>query len=616
MKPIRVAIVGCGRISDLHQLGYRGRDDARIVAVCDTQQANAEAKAKAWGVDKVYTDYEQVLEDREVDVVELLTPHHLHCPMTVAACRAGKHVSVQKPMALSAAEADQMIEAARAAGVMLRVYETFVYYAPAVRAREMIDAGEIGEIRAVRMHINTGTNDTGWEVPLSAWVWRFDERLCGGGTAGLRSRLPPVLRGLFSRRARGEGLRLDRPDAGRRTGGRAAIDAPAAIMFKYRADRCYGFLDVEHTPSMRIHSQYYTGDDRIEVIGEKGIIFINRYTTRTVDLPPLMLFKDGKTTTIPVDGVEWHDSFIATTHDLIDKMKDGGKPRLDGPTGKAVLQFALAALQSAERGARSGRTRWRSSSRAPRAAPLDRPSRPTFDGRRARSGSLRSNAGRTLSRRHAIAPALHLWHRQLPLPPKSVTERIGYHNRVEHLVGSHFKRFSVDRRMHGGIGDDTNIVHCVLYIQIPKGCRQAHCRTERKDFLEHVGRSVFQNQLTYDAESHSLAVQCPGCLAKRGQPITYGVCRCGAIVLKAQSAQEDVGFNNVLKRFDHHMFFRSGLCRKPPLQKGLIALLRDNASQDRASEATIEGIDEIGAVGGTVCPGFEQRRKRITHPSH
>jgi len=109
VKPIGIGIVGCGRISDLHQLGYRGRDDARIVAVCDTRKSHAAAKAKAWGVDRVYTDYARRREDRDVDAVELLTPHHLHCPMTVEACRAGKHVSVQKPMALSAAEADRMI---------------------------------------------------------------------------------------------------------------------------------------------------------------------------------------------------------------------------------------------------------------------------------------------------------------------------------------------------------------------------------------------------------------------------------------------------------------------------------------------------------------------------
>ena len=136
MSVIRVAIVGCGRISDLHQLGYRGRQDAKIVLLCDTNKAIAKKKAKEWGVEKVYSDYQQVLDDKEVDLVELLTPHHLHCPMTVQACQAGKHVSVQKPMALSAAEADEMIAAADKAGVTLRVYETFVYYAPAMRARQ------------------------------------------------------------------------------------------------------------------------------------------------------------------------------------------------------------------------------------------------------------------------------------------------------------------------------------------------------------------------------------------------------------------------------------------------------------------------------------------------
>ena len=89
MDQIKVAIVGCGQISSLHQLGYRGREDAKIVAVCDTNKASARKRAKEWGVEKVYTDYAQVLEDKEVDAVELLTPHHLHCPMTVQAAQAG-----------------------------------------------------------------------------------------------------------------------------------------------------------------------------------------------------------------------------------------------------------------------------------------------------------------------------------------------------------------------------------------------------------------------------------------------------------------------------------------------------------------------------------------------
>ena len=350
MNPIRVAIVGCGRISDLHQLGYRGREDARIVAVCDTNKSHAKKKAKAWGVDKVYTDYQHVLADKDIDLVELLTPHHLHCSMTVQAAQAGKHISVQKPMALSAAEADQMIAAASKAGVVMRVYETFAYYAPAVRAKQMIEAGEIGALRAVRMHVSTGTADTSWEVPLSAWLWRFNEKQCGGGPLVFDHGYHLFSVGYYL------GGPVEKVYAWidhtplKQAGGMVKIDAPAMIIFQYKAPRCYGQLDIEYTPQMRIYSDYYADDDRIEVIGEKGMLFINRYTARTVDLPELMLFKDGKTTPIPVEGVEWHDSFIATTVDFIDKLKTGGQPRLDGPTGKAVLQFTLAALQSAATG--------------------------------------------------------------------------------------------------------------------------------------------------------------------------------------------------------------------------------------------------------------------------
>lgn len=350
MNPIRVAIVGCGRISDLHQMGYQGREDAKIVAVCDTNKTHAKRKAMEWGVEKVYTDFQQVLEDKEVDVVELLTPHHLHCPMTIQAAQAGKHISVQKPMALSATEADAMITAANKAGVTLRIYETFVYYAPAMRAKAMIEAGEIGDIRAIRMHINTGTGDTAWAVPLSSWLWRFNEKQSGGGELVFDHGYHLFSLGYYL------GGPVEKVYAWidhtpvKEAGGIVKIDAPAAIIFQFKSSHQYGLLDIEYTPKMRIFSDYYADDDRIEVIGDNGVLFINRYTTRTVDLPELMLFKDGKTTAIPVEGVEWHDSFIATTHDFIDKLKTGGQPRLDGPSGKAVLQFTLAALQSAATG--------------------------------------------------------------------------------------------------------------------------------------------------------------------------------------------------------------------------------------------------------------------------
>jgi len=347
MDRVNVAIVGCGRISDLHEMGYQGREDAAIVAVCDSNKRRARNKARDWGVEKVYTDYDQLLADGEVDLVELLVPHHLHAPMTVAACEAGKHVSVQKPMALTVSEAQDMIHAAESGGVHLKVYENFVFYPPIVRAKEMLDAGEIGEPQMIRVHYNSGTRDSGWDVPLNAWIWRFDEERCGGG---------PIIFDhgyhLFSiaRYFMGEVERVYAWIDRSKVIPTKYVDAPATIMFQFKGQRRYGVMDFAHTSNIRIDSTYYADDNRVEIIGDKGILMINRCTARTIDLPELMLHRDGQTTPVPVDRVEWHDSFIDCTGHLIDVIRCGGEPSLSGATGMAVLQFVLAAHISAREG--------------------------------------------------------------------------------------------------------------------------------------------------------------------------------------------------------------------------------------------------------------------------
>ncbi len=352
MDSIRVGIVGCGRIAHLHQMGYRDRVDARIIAVCDSKGGRARQAAKLWGVEKVYTDYARLLSDPEIDLVELLVPHHLHAEMTVQACQAGKHVSVQKPMAMNVTEADRMIQAAEQAGVMLRIYENFVFYPPHVQARQMIQAGEIGEPQMIRIHVGTGKSKSQWKVPLDAWLWRFQDEKSSGGVLVFDhgyhlfslayNLMGPVERvyAWIDYSAASFGV----PQSV------ARVDAPATIMFQFKSPRRYGLLDFTHTPEMIMDSIYYADDDRVEVIGEKGILMINRCTARTVDLPPLMLFRDGETHPVPVDRFEWHDSFIDCTQHMIDALKNGGQPVLDGLTGREVLKFALAAHQSSSEG--------------------------------------------------------------------------------------------------------------------------------------------------------------------------------------------------------------------------------------------------------------------------
>lgn len=347
MQRVRAAIVGCGRVSDLHEIGYRGRPEASIVAVCDTTKRRARNKARAWGVEKVYDDYEQVLADPEIDLVEVLVPHHLHASMAMAACEAGKHVSVQKPMALTVAEARAMIEAAERNGVRLRVYENFVFYPPIVRAKEMIEAGEIGEPQMIRIHYNSGSRSSGWNVPLGAWLWRFDEGRCGGGPIVFDHgyHLFSVAHFLMGEVERVRAW-IDRS----RVIPTTYVDAPATVMIKFKGEGRYGVMDFSHTPGMRIESDYYVDDNRVEIVGDKGILFVNRGTTKTVDLPALMLFRDGRTLAVPVEGLDWAESFVACTGQMIDALIDGREPVLSGETGMKVLQVALAVIASAREG--------------------------------------------------------------------------------------------------------------------------------------------------------------------------------------------------------------------------------------------------------------------------
>ena len=148
-----------------------------------------------------------------------------------------------------------MISAADKAGVMLRVYENFVYYSPAVRARQMIEAGEIGEVRAVSLAACFDWHrQHSWDVPLSAWLWRLNEKQCSSSPLvfdhGYHLFSVAYFLGGPVRHVYAWIDRTPLPQAA----GLLHIDAPAAIMFQFKAERCYGMLDID-VPKMRIHSQ-------------------------------------------------------------------------------------------------------------------------------------------------------------------------------------------------------------------------------------------------------------------------------------------------------------------------------------------------------------------------
>jgi predicted dehydrogenase len=196
----------------------------------------------------------------------------------------------------------------------------------------------------IRLHVSTGKSATAWKVPLRAWLWRFQQRKSGGGPLvfdhgyhlfSLAHYLMGDVKRVYAW--------LDRSPVYPGV----TVDAPATIMFQFTEPRRYGVLDFAHTPNMVMDSIYYADDDRVEVIGDRGILIVNRCTAKTLDLPPLMLFKDGHTTAVPIERYEWHDSFIDCTRHLLDALASGAQPRLDGLTGRKVLAVALAAHASA-----------------------------------------------------------------------------------------------------------------------------------------------------------------------------------------------------------------------------------------------------------------------------
>ena len=166
---------------------------------------------------------------------------------------------------------------------------------------------------------------------MSAWAWRFQRRKAGGGPLVFDHGYH-----LFSlaHYLMGDVKRVYAWLDSSRVYPGVAVDAPATIMFQFTEPRRYGVLDFAHTPKMVMDSIYYADDDRVEVIGDRGIILVNRCTAKTLDLPPLMLFKDGKTTAMPRRALRVARQLHRLHAHLLDVLQQGGQPRDRQVTGR------------------------------------------------------------------------------------------------------------------------------------------------------------------------------------------------------------------------------------------------------------------------------------------
>ena len=142
---LSVGMIGTGGIAQSHMQAIEANDNIRLVAAMDVAAERAEAATAKYG-GKAYTKLEDLLGDPNVEAVHVCTPHSLHIDHVVAAAEAGKHVLVEKPMALSVSECDRMIDACEQAGKTLMVGQVMRHYPVNRRIKELIAGGEIGEV--------------------------------------------------------------------------------------------------------------------------------------------------------------------------------------------------------------------------------------------------------------------------------------------------------------------------------------------------------------------------------------------------------------------------------------------------------------------------------------
>lgn len=161
MNKVRWGQISTATIGTIQVLpGMKKSEHAELVGISSRDLASAEAAARALGIPKAYGSYQEMLQDPEIDAVYNPLPNHLHVPWSLKALEAGKHVLCEKPIALSAAEAQTLLDASKRFP-HLKIMEAFMYrhHPQWKRAQELVDAGKIGELRTIHSFFSYYNDD-------------------------------------------------------------------------------------------------------------------------------------------------------------------------------------------------------------------------------------------------------------------------------------------------------------------------------------------------------------------------------------------------------------------------------------------------------------------------
>ena len=320
LPTFRWGVLGTARINRSVIPPIRASSRHALVAVASRDRERADAYAREWGIPHVYGSYEALLASPDVDAVYIPLPNALHVPWTLEAIRHGKHVLCEKPLALSTADVDSVVEAARRAGVV--VTEAFMYrhHPQTLLLKRLLDEGQIGALRIVRSAFSfTLSRET--DV-------RLDPALGGGSLWDVGCYPVSISRYL----AGGEPVEA----FGRATVGRTGIDEGFAGQLQF-SDAVAQF-DCGFRAPFRTH---------LEVVGTEG------YITVPVPFKPgvetrMSVTRGGHTEALTVEGQPLYSGEV---EDLADAAQLGRPPRVTLADSRGNAAAIVALYESARSGA-------------------------------------------------------------------------------------------------------------------------------------------------------------------------------------------------------------------------------------------------------------------------
>jgi predicted dehydrogenase len=336
---VKVGIIGSGFEADIHAAAFRIMpEEAEVVAVASPTPGNAETLAKRYAISRVFTDYREMLKQRDIEMVTITAPNRLHAQMTLDIAAAGKHVVCEKPLCMTLEEADEMIDVCKRQGVQLHYAEELFFTPKYVKAKEMADQGAFGKVYQVKQsekHFG----------PHSDWFWDVD-RSGGGvlmdmGCHGIafcywflgRSPIKTVYAQLGTYVHSGKTKGDD--------------DAVCIIEFEN------GAIGLVETSWARRGGM----DDRTEIYGEGGVTYANLHMGNA--LPTYSEYGFGyavekapstKGWSYPVFDEHWNYGIPHEMRHFARCVRGKEEPQATGEDGRVVLEALYAAYASAGKG--------------------------------------------------------------------------------------------------------------------------------------------------------------------------------------------------------------------------------------------------------------------------